>query len=682
MWLINARTIKLKYFVTPQQAPPYAILSHTWGDYEDEISFQEMKESDSRSPKHSKRPGWQKIKQACAKAMEYNYKYIWIDTCCIDKSSSAELQEAINSMFSYYAESDICIAYLSDVEVSRITLGLGTQLEQFQEARWFTRGWTLQELLAPANVEFFNKSWQNLGSKNELCDLISDITGIRNIYLRGRDDAARRRASVAERMSWAAKRETTRLEDKAYCLLGLFDVHMPLLYGEGDRAFLRLQEEILRSNDDVTIHLWSMPNSSRYEKLNLGVKRTHFGGPREHPLMAPGPEFFSNPLFRTRGTTLKSNFDPEHARFQPPTFVMGQRGLTVHMLLRRDPRYKCLTWGILFDTKYFKDFMAIPLISVSTSSQFGQIAVKEYWRPIWCTPVIVSSSFVAHASYHEVLIRRRQDYEESFYTLPFRLYMDSSDKFTFIGAYPPTRLNGDMVSLFESSAYISLSDQDGKYPGKIYIGCRHFYMHIKTDSDRPNFQLLLVLNYRLGPTYSSTDPFGRHGSHSECIYRLNSRLFLSKNVTMDGTLTLETENDQHHDKVELPFIYVRNHRYYLLKDAYELENLLEDPEKSVVTSDTFLDVRTLQSEGTTPVIDVALLTGKVRTVGKKEMMKNLKERKWQFSLSPHHASEQKRSGADEIEVYSEMALPRGSIFAASKEFEEEALEPDGSLYYM
>ncbi|KAJ5708403.1 heterokaryon incompatibility protein-domain-containing protein [Penicillium malachiteum] len=688
MWLINTRTIKLKYFVTPQHAPSYAILSHTWGYYEDEISFQEMRESDLRSSKHSKRPGWQKIKQACAKAFEdYNYRYIWIDTCCIDKTSSTELQEAINSMFSYYAESAICFAYLSDVEVSRFSLALDKKFELFQRARWFTRGWTLQELLAPKKLEFFNKSWHSVGSRRELCDLISDITGIRDIYLHGADNIARQPepASVAERMSWAAKRETTRLEDKAYCLLGLFDVHMPLLYGEGDRAFLRLQEEILRSNDDVTIHLWSMPNPSGHARLNLRLKNTYIRSLREHPLMAPGPQFFSNSLFATRETPLKSHFEPNHALFKPPSFVMGQRGLTVHMPLRRDPRYKCLTWGIIFDARHSTDFMAIPLISVATSSQSRQTGVKEYWRPIWCRPVFVPLSFVTSASSHEVLIRRRQDYEESFYNLPFRLRMHFSDKLTFIGAYPPSPLSarGELISLFESP-YPDFSEQDVENSGKIYIGGRRFYIHIKTESNRPEFQLLLVLNYCLGPTYGDIVPFERHERLATCISKLNSRVFLSKGITMKGTLTLETENDQHDDKVELPFISDKEHRYYPLTDPHEFENLLEDPEKSFVSSDTFLDVRIMQEKGEAlPIIDVALRTGKVMTLGKKEVTSNFKAREWQFGWGTSVVSEPKFPWIEElVEVRSEIARPRGSIFGASKDFEEEALEPDGSLCYM
>ncbi|KAI1203314.1 heterokaryon incompatibility protein-domain-containing protein [Nemania serpens] len=215
---------------------PYAILSHTWG--EDEVSFQDMKSADAAEKK-----GYQKVKNCCALAKANGYGYVWVDTCCIDKTSSAELSEAINSMYRWYQEADVCYAYLADVpSISRLS-----------ESRWFTRGWTLQELIAPSTVIFFNNEWQDIGDKVGLQADISRITGIPSNFLLG-DSLGY--ASVAQRMSWAANRKTTRIEDMAYCLLGIFDIYMPMLYGEGEKAFIRLQEEIMKSIGDHSLFAW------------------------------------------------------------------------------------------------------------------------------------------------------------------------------------------------------------------------------------------------------------------------------------------------------------------------------------------------------------------------------------------------------------------------------------------
>ncbi|KAI6002305.1 hypothetical protein F5J12DRAFT_906395 [Pisolithus orientalis] len=147
--------------------------------------------------------------------MRDGYTWLWIDTCCIDKRSSAELSEAINSMYRWYRNSQMCYVYLND---------------------WFSRGWTLQELVAPKEAEFFNKSWVSIGIKQDLTSLLEDITRIPEKSVR----------AVAHIMSWAADRKTTRVEDRAYSLLGLFGVNMPMLYGEGSKAFQRLQLEIIR----------------------------------------------------------------------------------------------------------------------------------------------------------------------------------------------------------------------------------------------------------------------------------------------------------------------------------------------------------------------------------------------------------------------------------------------------
>lgn len=200
-------------------------------------------------------PGYTKIMQSCEETKMLGLDFIWIDTCCINKTSSAELSEAINSMYKWYKSAAICFAYLGDVEAEKHSNDLEAQLTK---ARWFTRGWTLQELLAPeSEVVFYNRHWTEIGTRQSLVDTISLVTDISTGVLLGRINL--HDISVAQRMSWASKRETTRTEDVAYCLMGIFDVNMPTLYGEGDKAFIRLQYEIMKSSYDHSLFAWTLP---------------------------------------------------------------------------------------------------------------------------------------------------------------------------------------------------------------------------------------------------------------------------------------------------------------------------------------------------------------------------------------------------------------------------------------
>ncbi|KAE8443202.1 hypothetical protein EG329_002070 [Mollisiaceae sp. DMI_Dod_QoI] len=251
MRLIDVRTCKLKSF--DANPPPYAILSHRWGKDEDEVSFQDFQDIANRE----EIKGFHKILAMCDQAKQDSIYYAWVDTCCIDKSSSAELSEAINSMFKWYRNSKICYAYLGDATP-----------QDWTSSDWFKRGWTLQELIAPVKMEFYcgsNAKWDYLGSKKELADDISKVTKVNSKLLQGR--AYLGWFSVAKRMSWAAKRETKREEDLAYCLLGLFGVNMPLLYGEGSNAFIRLQEEIIKKLDDQTIFAWQDRSNLPYRGM-------------------------------------------------------------------------------------------------------------------------------------------------------------------------------------------------------------------------------------------------------------------------------------------------------------------------------------------------------------------------------------------------------------------------------
>ncbi|KAM0270864.1 hypothetical protein ACHAQH_009290 [Verticillium albo-atrum] len=235
--------------------PPYAILSHRWGSASDEVTFQELKSGDlaARSKK-----GYAKILACCVRSLDYGLEYAWIDTCCIDKSSSAELSEAINSMYAWYEASTICFAYLDDVPMAG-PADLYAIDSPFRKSAWFTRGWTLQELIAPSEVYFISQTWSRspLGYKTTMAPLLEEITGVKDGILRDRDKL--HDASIGERMSWASRRVTTRIEDEAYALMGIFGVCMPAIYGEGRKAFYRLQDEIMRTNPDHTIFAWSMP---------------------------------------------------------------------------------------------------------------------------------------------------------------------------------------------------------------------------------------------------------------------------------------------------------------------------------------------------------------------------------------------------------------------------------------
>ncbi|KAH7075069.1 heterokaryon incompatibility protein-domain-containing protein [Paraphoma chrysanthemicola] len=230
------------------QIPPYAILSHTWGSNDSEVSYKDIVEGVGKN-----KAGYKKIISCGRRALTKKLEYFWVDTCAIDKSSSAELSEAINSMYRWYRNAKICFAYLEDVRPDQDISTWSTTT-----VRWFSRGWTLQELIASPNLEFFANDWTLLGSKASCCEQLAAITGIHSQALAVNRPI--RTFSIAQRMSWASSRSTTRPEDMAYCLLGLFDVNMPLLYGEGARnAFLRLQEGIMKDSDDRSLFAWTQP---------------------------------------------------------------------------------------------------------------------------------------------------------------------------------------------------------------------------------------------------------------------------------------------------------------------------------------------------------------------------------------------------------------------------------------
>jgi hypothetical protein len=221
--------------------PPYAILSHTWGGDNEEVTFEDL-----ANDAGTEKPGYEKVRFCEEKAMQDNLEYFWIDTCCINKENKAELSHAINSMFYWYRNATRCYVLLSDVSSPPSNVNDDINIRpwesDFKRSRWFTRGWTLQELLAPATVEFFSQEWMKIGDKKSLNQQIHEITRIPDSALQG---ARLSYFSDHERFSWIERRQTTVAEDRVYALLGIFDVNMTLMYGEGvESAFRRLQEEI------------------------------------------------------------------------------------------------------------------------------------------------------------------------------------------------------------------------------------------------------------------------------------------------------------------------------------------------------------------------------------------------------------------------------------------------------
>ncbi|KAK0710446.1 ankyrin repeat-containing domain protein [Apiosordaria backusii] len=265
MYLVNVATKKLEIFGS-DNTPPYAILSHTWGNEDDELSFRDIKNGLLKPGSL----GFFKLDGCCKQAQLDGLGYVWIDTCCIDKSDHVELSEAINSMFKWYRNAIICYVYLSDVTVHT----------RFSQSRWFRRGWTLQELLAPRELSLYTSNWTFIGSREDLASPIELVTGIPEDFLYGDGDF--HRASVAQRFSWASKRTTKRKEDMAYCLLGLFDVSLPIIYGD-DHAFARLQREIMLKLRDDSIFAWGVAYQFSNESQSWDRARASAGALAESP---------------------------------------------------------------------------------------------------------------------------------------------------------------------------------------------------------------------------------------------------------------------------------------------------------------------------------------------------------------------------------------------------------------
>ncbi|KAI0686611.1 heterokaryon incompatibility protein-domain-containing protein [Earliella scabrosa] len=262
MRLLNTRSGEFRSLDSASAAVPYATLSHVWSkhgeqSYQDILAIQHTVHIErASSPDVPEDAVLQrvspKIRQACARALADGYEYIWIDFCCIDKTSRTEVSDAVNAAFSWYAHSAVCYAYLEDVDPGD---NLSIRDSQFRRSRWHTRMWTLLELIAPNDLTFLSREWTPIGTKHELAQLVEDVTGVDSGVLT--HDVPLSDVSVARCMSWAAHRAATLKEDEAYALIGLFGVNLPIMYGEGALAFFRLQEEILRIGGDQSIFVWT-----------------------------------------------------------------------------------------------------------------------------------------------------------------------------------------------------------------------------------------------------------------------------------------------------------------------------------------------------------------------------------------------------------------------------------------
>ena len=320
MWLLSTDRAELQFFHHPESVPGgYAILSHVWEAKEQ--TFEETQElrtvcaTTGHNPRDRASP---KVRVSCTIAERLGFRWIWNDTCCINKQSSSELSEAINAMFSYYSLAKVCCAYLCDVS-SASREAVNAEDSEFRRSKWHKRGWTLQELIAPPFLVFLSKDWTALGTKMDLAELLEEITRVPVAVLQMTQAVSE--VSIARRMSWACDRETTRVEDMAYCLMGIFSINMPPLYGEGSRAFLRLQEEIMRRSFDPSLFVWEDPdmfdgferNWARFTKAFPESRRTEQSPSCYHTssryfLLASSPQAFvlsSSVYFRPPAEAVK-----------------------------------------------------------------------------------------------------------------------------------------------------------------------------------------------------------------------------------------------------------------------------------------------------------------------------------------------------------------------------------------
>lgn len=274
MRLLNVRTLEIESFSDPNQSiPPYAIASHRWG--REEATLKDVKKR-----RGSYLAGWYKV-ETFARYVRKNVhgvKWLWIDTCCVNRESSQEVNEAVNLSFRWYANAEVCLAWLEDVDDA-------DDAEDVPQSGWFRRGWTLSELLAPRTVLFLSSSWEVIGRKGEagrtrsglqltsgpgMESMIAQITGIPISVLYDFENSWS--LTVEERLEWMEGRATTLEEDRAYSMLGIFGANMPVKYGEGaESARKRLLSEISKKRLFSSISANSTAASTAVEEDERGA---------------------------------------------------------------------------------------------------------------------------------------------------------------------------------------------------------------------------------------------------------------------------------------------------------------------------------------------------------------------------------------------------------------------------
>ncbi len=492
MRLLNVDSRRLEEYIGDDAAPSYAILSHTWGG--DEVTFQDLS-----NPEHRSKRGYEKIEGCCQQAVKDGHQYVWIDTCCIDKSSSAELSEAINSMYKWYKESKVCYVYLVDVSPGDSIHELDSE---FRRSRWFTRGWTLQELLAPSYLEFYDKCWRPIGFSTRptrpcglvprrptswaadatssvastlleevaiipsiTSTLLEDITGIpSDVFISG--DVAKYCAAAV--LAWAAHRETTRIEDSAYSLLGLLDLNMPLLYGEGSRAFQRLQEEILASRHDESIL------AAGYGCL--GHRPLH-----DRPIFARSMSEFQhcgNFRMTRRGSLIDPLGDPSvHSS-------MTNIGLLIELPLirmRHGLHLAVLRYGAPFRSHLV---LVVPLIPTYNRTS------NHFTRAPGSTPFFVRYTGDAKPRRNDSIIRKVLGKQEAAYRL--RIYLqDLPDFLPFNGFQPLSGCSYRMITISYDPVFESEYTLQSFYP---FHGYRQEYLGDSWLVDRKHSRIMLVFS--------------------------------------------------------------------------------------------------------------------------------------------------------------------------------------------
>ncbi|KAF5576151.1 alpha-glucosidase 2 [Fusarium pseudocircinatum] len=358
------------------QPPEYAILSHTWGP--DEATYQDW-QGNLELMKLKK--GHQKIRRVCEQARKDGLMYLWCDTNCIDKSSSSEVSEALNAMFSWYKNASVCYVYLSDV--APIDTGAFDPMVQFRQSRWFTRGWTLPELLAPTSVVFFANDWTTIGTRKTLANTISFVTKIDQQYL----DCTFYKASIGERMSWLSKRETERVEDIAYCMLGIFDINMQIIYGEGMRAFIRLQEEIIRASNDQTLFCWAW--DERYVPHDWAS------------ILSPSPKTFVDSSIYTEW--------PVH---EAKTYTMTNAGLSIRLPIMNTITESVEQWLVLLNARRDSENQQVALL---LNRLPGKDRCTRNRTPPCPVPVLTGSTKLREENMFIAGSRERAPYQPDFH---------------------------------------------------------------------------------------------------------------------------------------------------------------------------------------------------------------------------------------------------------------------------